>query len=150
VMKEFIKKIPTSEKIDGVVTLTLEQRVKSRLKANLDSGEDVGIFMQRGSVLEHSDLIATEDDFIVQVVAAPELLSSVYTSDSILLARACYHLGNRHVELQITQNSIHYRHDHVLDEMVQSFGLDVVSETIPFRPEKGAYNSHSSGLGHHH
>ncbi|HIG89211.1 urease accessory protein UreE [Candidatus Thioglobus sp.] len=145
-MKEFIHKIPVSNAIDATITLTLEQRVKSRLKAQLDNGEDVGIFMQRGGVLEHGDLIETEDNFVVKVVAATELLSSIYTTDPLLLARTCYHLGNRHVELQITQNSIHYRHDHVLDEMVQSFGLDVISEQLPFCPEKGAYTSHS---GHH-
>ncbi len=148
-MKEFIKKITRSKKIDGTVTLTLEQRARSRLKTCLDSGEDVGVFMQRGSVLEHGDLIATEDGFVARVIAASEKLSSIYTNDSLLLARACYHLGNRHVELQITQKSVHYRHDHVLDKMLKSFGLNVISESLPFQPEKGAYNSHSTGHGHH-
>jgi urease accessory protein len=105
--------------------------------------------MQRGNVLEHGDLIATEDGFIARVLAATEQLSSIYTDDSLLLARACYHLGNRHVELQITQKSVHYRHDHVLDEMLKSFGLNVISESLPFQPEKGAYNSQSTSHGHH-
>ena len=148
-MKEFIDKISRSAKIDGTVTLTLEQRARSRLKTRLDSGEDVGVFMQRGNVLEHGDLIVTEDGFIARVLAAAEQLSSIYTDDSLLLARACYHLGNRHVELQIAQKSVHYRHDHVLDEMVKSFGLNVILESLPFQPEKGAYNSHSTGNGHH-
>ncbi len=149
-MKEFINKIAVSNKVDETITLTLDQRVKSRLKASLDSGEDVGIFMQRGNVLEHGDLIETQDNYIVQIVAASELLSSVYTSDAILLARACYHLGNRHVELQITKNSVHYRHDHVLDKMLQSFGLNVVSEQLPFCPENGAYTSNSNTNHKHH
>ena len=92
---------------------------------------------------------ATEDGFVARVIAASEQLSSIYTDDSLLLARACYHLGNRHVELQITQKSVHYRHDHVLDKMLKSFGLNVISESLPFQPEKGAYNSHSTGHGHH-
>jgi urease accessory protein len=149
-MREFINKITATEKIDGVVTLALEQRIKSRLKARLDSGEEVGIFMQRGSILEDGDYIATNDGFVVEVVAAAELLSSVYSDDSLLLARACYHLGNRHVELQITKKSLHYRHDHVLDEMINTVGLKVVSELMPFHPEKGAYSSHNSSNGHHH
>ena len=149
-MREFINKITATEKIDGVVTLVLEQRIKSRLKAQLDSGEEVGIFMQRGSILEDGDYIATNDGFVVEVVAAAELLSSVYSDDSLLLARACYHLGNRHVELQITKKSLHYRHDHVLDEMINTVGLKVVSELMPFHPEKGAYSSHNSSNGHHH
>ena len=106
-MKEFIDKISRSAKIDGTVTLTLEQRARSRLKTRLDSGEDVGVFMQRGNVLEHGDLIATEDGFIARVLAATEQLSSIYTDDSLLLARACYHLGNRHVELQIEIGRAH-------------------------------------------
>jgi len=149
-MREFINKITATEKIDGVVTLALEQRIKSRLKARLDSGEEVGIFMQRGSILEDGDYIATNDGFVVEVVAAAELLSSIYSDDSLLLARACYHLGNRHVELQITKKSLHYRHDHVLDEMINTVGLKVVSELMPFHPEKGAYSSHNSSNGHHH
>ncbi|HIE78728.1 MAG TPA: urease accessory protein UreE [Candidatus Thioglobus sp.] len=149
-MREFINKITTTEKIDGIVTLALEHRIKSRLKTQLDSGEEVGIFMQRGNILEDGDYIATNDGFVVKVVAAAELLSSIYSDDSLLLARACYHLGNRHVELQITKKSVHYRHDHVLDEMINSVGLKVISELMPFHPEKGAYSSHHSNNGHHH
>ncbi|MCS5591492.1 MAG: urease accessory protein UreE [Gammaproteobacteria bacterium] len=148
-MKEFINKITRPAKTDGTVTLTLEQRARSRLKTRLDSGEDVGVFMRRGNVLEHGDFIATEDGFVARVLAATEQLSSIYTDDSLLLARVCYHLGNRHVELQVTQKSVHYRHDHVLDEMVKSFGLNVISELLPFQPEKGAYHSHSISNDHH-
>ncbi len=149
-MKEFQTKITESQKIAGTVTLTLDQRVKSRLRAHLDSGEEIGIFMQRGSILEHGDLITTEGGFVVKVIAAPEQISSIYSEDQLLLSRICYHLGNRHVELQITQKSVHYRHDHVLDEMVRSFGLIVVSELLPFQPEKGAYKSQSFTHDHHH
>ena len=149
-MKEFQTKITESQKIAGTVTLTLDQRVKSRLRAHLDSGEEIGIFMQRGSILEHGDLITTEGGFVVKVIAAPEQISSIYSEDPLLLSRICYHLGNRHVELQITQKSVHYRHDHVLDEMVRSFGLIVVPELLPFKPEKGAYKSQSFDHDHHH
>ena len=149
-MKEFQTKITESQKIAGTVTLTLDQRVKSRLRTHLDSGEEIGIFMQRGSILEHGDLITTESGFVARVIAAPEQISSIYTEDSLLLSRVCYHLGNRHVELQITQKSVHYRHDHVLDEMIRSFGLIVVPELLPFKPEKGAYKSQSFTHDHHH
>lgn len=142
-MKEFIEKVTFLQKVNATITLTLEQRLKSRLKTALDSGEDVGIFMERGNILKHGDQITTKDGFIAQIIAQPELLSSIYTEDALLLARACYHLGNRHVELQITINSLHYRHDHVLDDMIRSLGLHVISENIPFSPENGAYSPHS-------
>lgn len=146
-MKEFIEKITSSPKINATITLTLDQRVKSRLKTSLDNGEEVGLFMGRGSVLAHGDLIMTNDGFIAQIIAAPEKLSSIYTEDILLLARACYHLGNRHVALQITKNSVHYKHDHVLDDMIRSFGLNLISEELPFSPESGAYSQHSTN--HH-
>jgi urease accessory protein len=63
-MREFINKITATEKIDGFVTLALEQRIKSRLKAQLDSGEEVGIFMQRGSILEDGDYITTNPSLV--------------------------------------------------------------------------------------
>ena len=149
-MREFLEKVKSSKKIDGSITLDLQQRVKSRIKAFSDNGEDVGIFMERGTILEHGDLIRDQDGYILKVVAAPEILSSVYSNDSLLLLRVCYHLGNRHVELQIKNKSVHYRHDHVLDDMVKSLGLDVVIESLPFQPENGAYHSHSGGHSHNH
>ena len=149
-MREFIEKIEFSQNVDDSVTLDLQQRVKSRLKARSDSGESIGIFMERGNVLEHGDLIRDKDGYVLEVIAAPETLSSIYVDDPLLLARACYHLGNRHVELQIKKTSIHYRHDHVLDDMIQSFGLDVTIESLPFQPEKGAYNSHTTSHSHSH
>ena len=149
-MREFLKKVKSSKKIDGSITLDLQQRVKSRIKACSDNGEDVGIFMERGTVLEHGDLIGDQDGYILKVVAAPEILSSIYSDDSLLLLRACYHLGNRHVELQIKNKSVHYLHDHVLDNMVKSLGLDVVIESLPFHPENGAYHSNSGEHSNSH
>ena len=131
-MREFIEKVKSSENVDGSVTLDLQQRVKSRLKTRSDSGDDIGIFMERGTILEDGDLIRDLEGYVLEVVAASETLSSIYSDDPLLLARACYHLGNRHVELQIKNTSIHYRHDHVLDDMIKSFGLDVVIEPLPF------------------
>ena len=82
------------------------------------------------------------------VRAAQETVSTVYVTDALLLARAAYHLGNRHVLLQITADWLRYQHDHVLDDMIHQMGLDVVCEQAPFEPEAGAYSS--GGHGHHH
>jgi len=149
-MREFIEKVESSENVDGSVTLDLQQRVKSRLKTRSDSGDDIGIFMERGTILEDGDLLRDLEGYVLEVVAASETLSSIYSDDPLLLARACYHLGNRHVELQIKNTSIHYRHDHVLDDMIKSFGLDVVIESLPFQPENGAYHSHADSHSHSH
>jgi len=86
----------------------------------------------------------------VQVLAAPERVSTVRCADPLLLARAAYHLGNRHVPLQIEAGFLRYQHDHVLDEMVRGLGLEVLIEQAPFEPEAGAYQSAPHGHAHDH
>ncbi len=136
----------------GTVTLPLELRIRSRVKVTLDDGREAGLFLPRGSVLRDGDLVGSADGAIVRVRAAPETVTTVSSADLHLLARACYHLGNRHVPLQIERGFVRYQHDHVLDDMVRGLGLDVTVEQAPFEPEPGAYGDygHASGRGHHH
>jgi urease accessory protein len=133
---------------EPVTTLTLpwEQRTKSRLRVVLDNGKDAGLFLSRGSILRGNDLVASEDGYVVQVRAAHEPLSMVTCNDPLAMARACYHLGNRHTSLEITANHFQYLTDPVLDRMVIGLGLEVYFEKAPFEPEVGAY----TGGGHHH
>ena len=143
------------------LTLPFELRQKSRLRCRLDSGEEAGLVLDRGTVLRGGDLLEAEDGRVIEVVAAPELLSVVASSDVLQLARAAYHLGNRHVAVQILAGSIRYLHDHVLDDMLVGMGLPVSVQTLPFEPEGGAYgrhehahaehaHPHSHEHGHHH
>lgn len=155
-MINLIKKLKNKTKENATLTLPLENRVKSRLRAVLDDGRDVGLYLERGQVLQNGDLLASEDGIIVKVIAADESVSSVSCDDAWLLARACYHLGNRHVALQIDPERIQYLHDHVLDDMLIGLGLTVKVEQAPFEPESGAYGSNASTAstghehGHHH
>jgi urease accessory protein len=137
-------------KTDISVTLTLDQRARSRLRVTLDDGREAGIFLARGETLKDGDCLVSEDGIRVLVKAAGEPLSTVRSRDPPLLTRACYHLGNRHVALQIEPGRLSYLQDPVLDEMVCGFGLEVVREDAPFEPEPGAYggSSHSHGHGH--
>ncbi|HEU5134234.1 MAG TPA: urease accessory protein UreE [Steroidobacteraceae bacterium] len=121
------------------LVLPFGERSKSRLRAVLDNGEEAGLFLERGSVLRHGDLLLADDGRVIEVQAAPEMVSTVHTEDGLMLARACYHLGNRHVALQIGTGWLRYQHDHVLDDMLRGFGLQVVIEELPFEPEGGAY-----------
>jgi urease accessory protein len=134
------------------LTLPFELRQKSRLRCHLDNGEEVGLVLERGTMLRGGDLLLASDGRIVQVVAAPEGLSVVATNDVLLLARAAYHLGNRHVQLQIRPGMLSFLHDHVLDDMLRGLGLPVRFETLPFEPEGGAYGRHdaASAPGHSH
>ena len=134
------------EPAETTVTLPFELRQKSRIKVILDDGRVAGVILPRGGLLRGGDCLKTSEGIIVEVIAANESVSTIYSESALELARACYHLGNRHVHLQITEKFIRYIHDHVLDEMVGGLGLKVTLENAAFEPEAGAY----SGGGHSH
>lgn len=150
-MLNITRKLPASTTPAHVqLVLPFQLRNKSRLRTTLDTGEEVGLILERGSILRGGDLLLAEDGRIVQVVAEPETVSTVHASEPVALCRATYHLGNRHVALQIGDGWVRYQHDHVLDEMVRGLGLAVTVEQAPFEPEAGAYGGHShSALAPH-
>ena len=148
-------KIASDAQASASVTLPLDLRLKTRQRVTLASGEDAGIFLEKGAVLRGGEKLLSEDGMVVEIIAADEQVSSVYVDDALALAKAAYHLGNRHIPLQIDEGLLRYQHDHVLDEMVKGFGLEVTVELAPFEPEGGAYQSgaHSHGAaqqGHSH
>ena len=130
------------------ITLSYEERTKSRLRVTTDRGSEAGLLLPRGTILNHGDLLRGEDGRIVKILAARETVSSANTADPLLLSRACYHLGNRHVALQIMPSCVRYLHDHVLDAMVRSLGLSVETIEAPFEPESGAYHAGSDRHDH--
>ncbi|MDD5267845.1 MAG: urease accessory protein UreE [Methylococcales bacterium] len=127
---------------DDVVTLPYESRQKCRLLSKTDSGTRIGLFLPRGQVLRPGLVLTGSDHYRVRVDAAPEPLSVVRTEDALQFARACYHLGNRHVSLQILPGELRFLTDHVLDSMLEGLGLLVTHEVWPFEPEQGAYHGH--------
>jgi urease accessory protein len=145
----------SSGRADARLVLPFDLRQKSRLLATLDSGEEIGLTLPRGTVLRGGDRLQVSDGRLVEVVAAPEQVSIVRSADARQLARAAYHLGNRHVAVQVTSNSLRFLRDHVLDDMLRGLGLPVDSDLLPFEPEGGAYSqahghSHDHGHGHSH
>jgi urease accessory protein len=149
-MIRLIEKITVPATAEARLTLPLQQRVKCRARVVLDDGREAGVFLPRGSTLRAGDLLRSEQGLVVEVVAADEDLSLLRSDDALLLARACYHLGNRHVPVQISPGAIRYAHDHVLDDMISGLGLTVLREKGPFEPEPGAYGGSVAGHGHHH
>ncbi|MFZ1640934.1 MAG: urease accessory protein UreE [Candidatus Contendobacter sp.] len=142
---QIVERLNADLPVQATLTLPFDLRCKSRLRTRLDSGEEVGLFLPRGTVLRHGDRLRATGGLVVEVRAAPETVSTARADDPLLLARAAYHLGNRHVALQLGPGWLRYPHDHVLDGMVQELGLAVICEQAPFEPEAGAY-----GGGHHH
>ena len=131
--------------------LPFESRCKSRLRTRLASGEEAGLFLERGRVLRGGDRLLGNDGRVVEVVAAVEALMEARSDDALQLVRAAYHLGNRHVAVEIRAGCLRFAQDHVLGEMVRGLGLPVIDIEAPFEPEAGAYGHHgahgSSGGG---
>ena len=125
------------------LVLPFELRQKSRLRATTQSGTELALLLPRGTVLRHGDRLRAVNMLIIEVQAAPEAVTTARSADATLFARACYHLGNRHVPLQVGAGWLRYLADHVLDKMVEELGLAVVHEQAPFEPEAGAYHQHS-------
>ncbi|WP_413113300.1 urease accessory protein UreE [Thaumasiovibrio sp. DFM-14] len=134
---------------DGFLSLPIDSRIKSRLKVTLDDGREAGLFLPRGHILRGGEQLKSECGITIEIKAAPETVSTVYCDDVLLLTRVAYHLGNRHVPLQVEMGWVRYQHDHVLDEMVEGLGAVVTTEQASFEPEGGAYGGRSAG-GHHH
>jgi urease accessory protein len=150
-MQLFTRVLPAHESTEATFTIELgyEQRRRARLRLTLPNGEIIGFMLPRGSVLREGDCLQSDDGTrTLRVKAAREQVSRAETSDPHLLARAAYHLGNRHVPLQILPDSVLYPHDHVLDGMCRELGLTVDSMPLPFEPETGGYGGH--GHAHHH
>ncbi len=131
----------------ATLTLPLERRIRARQRVRLDDGREAGLFLRRGEVLRDGDLLGGVDGLVVRVCAADEPVSEVRCDDPLLLARACYHLGNRHVALQIEPARLRYQRDDVLDDLVRGLGLQPEHLGAPFEPEPGAYGGSASGHG---
>ena len=132
-------------KVGGALKLPFEQRQKSRLRTHLVSGEEVGLMLPRGEVLRGGDLVTASDGRIIEVIAQPEPLLHVECATPAALARAAYHLGNRHVPVEVGVGYLRLAPDPVLREMLAGLGASLREIEAPFEPEAGAY-----GGGHRH
>ncbi|MEX1295115.1 MAG: urease accessory protein UreE [Candidatus Limnocylindrales bacterium] len=136
IMLEVHEVVTEGEPTDRLA-LSWEQRRKSRLRAMTVGGQEIGLFLPRGTVLFDGDLLEATDGRVLQVVAAPEDVSTISSPDAMLLARAAYHLGNRHVRTQVGPGFIRYRYDRAIDKLVRKLGAEPTAEEIPFEPERG-------------
>jgi urease accessory protein len=136
---------PGQATVRGRLVLPFERRTKTRQRVTLDSGEEMAVMLPRGQVLRGGDLVATNDGRILEVVASPEAVLHVTCATPRDLARAAYHLGNRHVAVEVGDGYLRLAADHVLKEMLQGLGATVTEMTAAFEPEAGAY-----GGGHSH
>ena len=144
-------KIPHADAVHDVLVLPYDQRERCRQRARLASGEEVALFLVRGTVLRDGELLTGEGGRVVRVVAAPEPTYLVRCRDATMLARCAFHLGNRHTQTQVGPGWLRIRVDPVLKEMVEGLGAQVDEELAKFEPEPGAYAAgHGHGHGHDH
>jgi urease accessory protein len=126
--------------------LTFDARCKSRLLLRLNNGEQAGLIVERGHLLRDGERVRIEDGREVEIVAAEESLLEAIANEPLLIAKAAYHLGNRHVAVQLMPDRLRFLADHVLSEMVMRLGLKVTALIAPFEPEGGAYgHQHAHG-----
>jgi len=135
-------KIPRSAyklEVRGQLALPFDSRQKSRLLAKLVSGEQVGLKLPRGEILRGGDLVTASDGRVIEIVSEVEKVLHVEAKTPQELAKAAYHLGNRHVPVQVGETFLRIAEDHVLEEMLLKLGAKVSHVEAPFEPEAGAY-----------
>ncbi|HZM35923.1 MAG TPA: urease accessory protein UreE [Burkholderiales bacterium] len=124
------------------LVLTFDERQKSRLRARSECGEEVALLLERGKVRRGGERVTATDGKVYEIVAAPEKLLHI---ESNALVKVAYHLGNRHIPVQVGAGFLRIAEDHVLEQMVKGLGATVTRVEAPFEPETGAY-----GGGHRH
>ena len=150
-MIRFDRFAPSGGDLTGSVTLPFERRARSRQRVVLDDGREALIDLPRGTVLRDGSLLADARGQVLAVCAAREGVSIACAADACVLLRGAYHLGNRHIAVQLGPGWVRYLHDHVLDDMLRGLGLEVNFAQLPFEPEAGAYGAGAvSGHAHAH
>lgn len=140
------QRIARQDRWDAELLLDFAARSKSRLHCFTTCGEETGLFLERGQpALADGECLRARDGRVVRVQARPEQLLHVTCSNAFELMRAAYHLGNRHVALQLGDGWLRLPDDYVLKAMLEQLGAYVSLVEAPYQPEQGAY-----GGGHHH
>ena len=142
---------PVLVKRAASVELDWDVRQKSRRGATDSQGRAIGVFLPRGTLLRGGDVLVAEDGSLIRVIAAPQAVLRITPcavhGSPFDLTRAAYHLGNRHVPIELPPEPLQIEPDHVLADMLRAMHLTVVELQAPFEPEGGAYAAH--GHGHH-
>ena len=145
---------PVLVKRAATVELDWDVRQKSRFDATDSQGRRLGVFLPRGTLVRGGDVLLAEDGSMVRVIAAPQAVLRITACSAhgspFDLTRAAYHLGNRHVPIELKPDHLKIEPDHVLADMLRAMHLIVNEAEEAFEPEGGAYSSGGHGHGHDH
>jgi len=130
--------------VSFTLALTAEERNRSRHRFETVDGQTVFLRLPRGTVLRDNDILQSETgSILVRVNVKPEPVLTITAKNSLDLLRAAYHLGNRHVPLEITATYLRLSPDPVLQTMLEQMGMQVEEAVLPFQPEIGAYGNYA-------
>lgn len=136
----FTKKIIYSKRVFNSIELDYNARSKNRVKIVLKDGRQAILMLKKRELILSGEILSDiSEQEKIQIIASKEKLSLISSNNNFLMLKACYHLGNRHVLLQIKEKQISYYRDHVIDNMLIKLGLKVNYICAPFEPEQGAY-----------
>ncbi|BAF87765.1 putative urease accessory protein [Azorhizobium caulinodans ORS 571] len=141
------------DRVVDTITLDHHARHRRRVAMTADGGLEFLLDLDRAAVLDHGDALELEDGRLVQVKAADEQLVEITTFNPVRLMRAAWHIGNRHIPAEITEEAIYIVQDPVLEAMLRGLGAAVKPVVRPFKPERGAYEAaeaHGHGQAHAH
>lgn len=138
-----------TDAIDSV-SMDLDLRRRRRILLTTVSGAELLLDLPRPANLRDGDGLRLEDGRVVRVVAAPEKLLEIHAHDDDALVRIAWHLGNRHLPVQLLPGVLRIREDHVIEDMVDGLGGHSHRVTAPFDSESGAYTAGGAHHHHHH
>ena len=145
---------PVLLKRASTVELDWDVRQKSRFAASDSLGRALAVFLPRGQAVRGGDVLVAEEGSLIRVLAAPQKVLHITAcaehGSPFDLMRAAYHLGNRHVPIELQPDHLKIEPDHVLADMLRSLHMTVVEAELPFEPEGGAYGGHVTNDGHSH
>lgn len=148
----FTDRISHQDRLEPICTLSLtaEERTRSRLHGRSDQGMPIYLQLPRGVVLQEGDWLRSPTGEILQVLAKAEPVLTITSPFPLALLQAAYHLGNRHVPMEITATYLRIAPDPVLRHLLEHRGLSIHDEMTPFQPETGAYSSSHAHESHLH
>jgi urease accessory protein len=136
----------TADAVD-CVALDAQDRHRRRIVLTGERGTTFMLDLPRATALRDGDGLLLDDGAIVRVAGNPELLVEIAAADPHALARLAWHIGNRHIDVQIVGDRLRIRRDHVIEDMLRGLGALLVPVEAPFDPEPGAYD-HPHGAYH--
>jgi urease accessory protein len=147
------REVKTASHWDGAnavdqVTLDADDRHRRRIVLTGERGTAFLLDLPQATALRDGDGLVLDDGAIVRVVSRPEPLIEIAAADSRELARLAWHIGNRHIDVQIVGDRLRIRRDHVIEDMLRGLGARLSPVEAPFDPEHGAYGHHHHDHGH--